>query len=174
MLQWHSYPLQRVWSISGQISRECVPDTWLQGILYMFSPLDFKKNAILGLRFLLRSASWEKSYFCEAQPSSVSPKSIQNPKGNDHNCVKCLAIGSNIFGAIQLGLAVSIFHGLCVAEFPLEDAEKTYKIDLAIGTGGPWPFFAMFHLHRKRTSPKINGKNHMMLFNKIAIGKIAF
>jgi len=55
---------------------------------------------------------------------------------NDHNCIKFLAIFSNIFGAIQLALAVSIFHGLCVSEFPLEDAEQTYRINLAIGTGG--------------------------------------
>lgn len=55
---------------------------------------------------------------------------------NDHNCIKSVAIGSNVLGALALCLAVSIFHGLCVSEFPLEDSEQTYKIDLALGTGG--------------------------------------
>lgn len=34
---------------------------------------------------------------------------------------------SNILGALQLLLAVSIFQGLCVAEFPLEDADQTFR-----------------------------------------------
>ncbi|CAJ1338816.1 unnamed protein product [Effrenium voratum] len=55
---------------------------------------------------------------------------------NDHNCIKSLAIISNIFGALQLCLAVSIFHTFCVAEFPLEDAGQTFRIDLTMGKGG--------------------------------------
>ena len=34
---------------------------------------------------------------------------------------------SNILGALQLMLAVSIFQMLCVAEFPLEDADQTFR-----------------------------------------------
>ncbi|CAK9055443.1 unnamed protein product [Durusdinium trenchii] len=55
---------------------------------------------------------------------------------NDHNCIKTVAIVSNILGALQLLLAVSIFQGLCVAEFPLEDADQTFRIDLVMGRGG--------------------------------------
>jgi len=55
---------------------------------------------------------------------------------NDHNCIKCVAIVTNCLGALALMFAVSIFHGLCVAEFPLEDAEQTFKIDLRLGLGG--------------------------------------
>ena len=34
---------------------------------------------------------------------------------------------SNILGALQLMLAVSIFQSLCVAEFPLEDSDQTFR-----------------------------------------------
>eukprot|EP00439_Symbiodinium_sp_Y106_P080487 s8_g19.t1 len=62
---------------------------------------------------------------------------IQRMRGkNDHNCIKCLAIVTNCLGALGLMMAVSIFHGLCVSEFPLEDADKTFKINLRLGTGG--------------------------------------
>ncbi|CAE7742179.1 unnamed protein product [Symbiodinium pilosum] len=55
---------------------------------------------------------------------------------NDHNCIKVVALVTNCLGAFALMLAVSIFHGLCVSEFPLEDADKTFKINLSLGTGG--------------------------------------
>ena len=32
--------------------------------------------------------------------------------------------------------AVSIFQLLCVAEFPLEDADQSFRIDLTMGRGG--------------------------------------
>ena len=32
--------------------------------------------------------------------------------------------------------AVSIFQLLCVAEFPLEDADQTFRIELTMGRGG--------------------------------------
>lgn len=55
---------------------------------------------------------------------------------NDHNFIKAVAIVSNILGALQLMLAVSIFQMLCVAEFPLEDADQTFRISLNMGRGG--------------------------------------
>mmetsp|Transcript_27737 Transcript_27737/g.64459 ORF Transcript_27737/g.64459 Transcript_27737/m.64459 type:complete len:453 (+) Transcript_27737:52-1410(+) len=55
---------------------------------------------------------------------------------NDHNCMKALAIVSNLLGAMQLMLAVSIFQLMCVAEFPLEDTDQTYRIALNMGKGG--------------------------------------
>jgi len=55
---------------------------------------------------------------------------------NDHNCIKAVAIVSNILGALQLMLAVSIFQSLCVAEFPLEDSDQTFRISLNMGRGG--------------------------------------
>ncbi|CAE7229335.1 unnamed protein product, partial [Symbiodinium pilosum] len=55
---------------------------------------------------------------------------------NDHNCIKALAIVSNMIGALQLLLAVSIFQLACVAEFPREDAQQTYQIALSMGKGG--------------------------------------
>lgn len=55
---------------------------------------------------------------------------------NDHNFIKTVAIVSNILGALQLMLAVSIFQMLCVAEFPLEDADQTFRISLNMGRGG--------------------------------------
>ena len=62
---------------------------------------------------------------------------IQRMRGkNDHNCVKTLAIVTNCLGALGLMLAISIFHGLCVSEFPVQDADRTFKIDLSLGTGG--------------------------------------
>ncbi|CAE7581088.1 unnamed protein product [Symbiodinium sp. CCMP2592] len=55
---------------------------------------------------------------------------------NDHNCIKAVAIVSNVIGALQLLLAVSIFQLLCVAEFPTEDRQQTYRIALSMGKGG--------------------------------------
>ncbi|CAE7877966.1 unnamed protein product [Symbiodinium sp. KB8] len=43
---------------------------------------------------------------------------------------------SNVIGALQLLLAVSIFQLLCVAEFPTEDRQQTYRIALTMGKGG--------------------------------------
>jgi len=55
---------------------------------------------------------------------------------NDHNCIKNLAVIANVMGAVQQVCAVSIFHGLCVAEFPLEDEGKNFKLELQMGGGG--------------------------------------
>eukprot|EP00930_Biecheleria_cincta_P025350 TRINITY_DN18060_c0_g2_i2.p1 TRINITY_DN18060_c0_g2~~TRINITY_DN18060_c0_g2_i2.p1 ORF type:complete len:555 (+),score=76.15 TRINITY_DN18060_c0_g2_i2:40-1665(+) len=55
---------------------------------------------------------------------------------NDHNCIKNLAVLSNIVGALQQLFAVSIFHGLCVAEFPREDADQNFRLELQMGSGG--------------------------------------
>lgn len=55
---------------------------------------------------------------------------------NDHNFAKNLAVVSNVIGALQQLFAVSIFHGLCVAEFPLEDAASTFRLELEMGSGG--------------------------------------
>lgn len=55
---------------------------------------------------------------------------------NDHNFAKNLAFVSNVIGALQQLFAVSIFHGLCVREFPLEDAASTFRVELEMGSGG--------------------------------------
>ncbi|CAJ1355571.1 unnamed protein product [Effrenium voratum] len=55
---------------------------------------------------------------------------------NDHNCIKAIALVSNVLGFLQLVLAVSIFQLLCVAEFPLQDADQTFQIELRMGKGG--------------------------------------
>ena len=39
----------------------------------------------------------------------------------------CNSKVSNVLGFLQLVLAVSIFQLLCVAEFPLQDADQTFQ-----------------------------------------------
>lgn len=55
---------------------------------------------------------------------------------NDHNFAKNLALASNVIGALQQLFAVSIFHGLCVREFPLQDEASNFTLELEMGSGG--------------------------------------
>jgi len=55
---------------------------------------------------------------------------------NDHNCIKVLAILSNLVGALMLFSATMYFQYYCVSAFPREDDLGHFQLDLEIGNGG--------------------------------------